>query len=63
VNGAVNRPFNCGSLTFLNSQHGTALALAPPELVGVAETGRARLACQSAPKFDPSYCLTCECYP
>jgi hypothetical protein len=19
--------------------------------------------CQSAPKFDPAYCLICECYP
>jgi hypothetical protein len=43
----VNRPFNCGLLSshFLASllSTGTAVALAPLELVGVAETGRARL--------------------
>ncbi|MHC2564414.1 hypothetical protein [Bradyrhizobium liaoningense] len=46
---SVNRPFNCGLLSshflFLLpcSPPGTAVALAPLELVGVAETGRARL--------------------
>ncbi len=38
----VIRPFNCGmlSITFLNL---LTVALAPSELVGVAETARARL--------------------
>jgi hypothetical protein len=53
---AVNRPFNCGLqssslLTFLSPQPGTAVALVPSELVGVAETGRARLACDCQPSI------------
>jgi hypothetical protein len=44
VLSSVNRPFNCGSLSsrFLTSLLSPpAVALAPSELVGVAETGRA----------------------
>jgi tripartite-type tricarboxylate transporter receptor subunit TctC len=45
----VIRPFNCGLLSsflsyMLAFQLGTTVALAPSELVGVAETGRARVA-------------------
>ena len=43
----VNRPFNCGLLssTLLNLPVGKVVALAQSELVGIVETGRARLAC------------------
>jgi hypothetical protein len=41
----VNRPFNCGLLSsFFLPSTGTAIALAPSELLGVAETARARVA-------------------
>ncbi len=42
----VNRPFNCGFLssTIIRTTPSKAVALAPSKLVGVVETGRARLA-------------------